>query len=268
MALSLIILVSSYLVGAIPFGVLVTRLLGKGDLREQGSGNSGAFNAYRVLGVVPAALVAALDAGKGFAAAYAGGHFATALYPAQPIVAGIVCGLAAVAGQIWPVYLRRRTVELPDGSEKKVWGGKGLATTAGALAAIAFPILIQVAFGWLLYYLLGPLMSKFMKQGELTETRRIAQASLTAALTLPVFAFFTPDTGILPPRNVAITAALALWTVVLAIPQLPDLAPPPKQVKVTRQMRRDREREKETKAREDEQKRREKEQKRRLARKK
>ena len=268
MVLSLIILASSYVLGSIPFGPLLTRLIGKGDLREQGSGNIGALNAWRVLGVVPAVVIALLDAAKGFAAAWAGLHLATSLYPAQPELNGIICGIAAVAGHIWPVFLRPRRVELPDGREKRVWGGKGLATTAGALAVIAPPLLIQVLFGWVLYYLLGPLMSKFMKQGDLPDSRRIAQASLTAALTLPVFAYFTPPSGLITGHNWTITLAFALWTVVLAIPQFPDLAPQQEQVKLTRQMQRQKEREKEAKVREDEQKRREREQQRRKDRKK
>lgn len=266
MALSLIILASSYLVGAIPFGPLLTRLFGKGDLREHGSGNTGALNAWRVIGLVPALVVALLDGAKGYAAAYAGLHWAQALYPAQPLVPGILCGLAAVAGHIWPLWLRPKTVELEGGTERKVWGGKGLAPTAGALAALFVPILVQVTFGWVLYYLLGPVMSKFMKQGELTEARRIAQASLTAALTLPVFAYFSPEGGVLPHRNPQITIALAVWTIVLAIPQFRDLAPQPQQQKLTRQMRRDKERERETRAREKEQEQRRKQRERELRR--
>jgi len=107
-----------YLLGSVPFGYLLVRVFRGQDIRLTGSGNIGATNVSRtspVLGFV----TLLLDALKGFAAV----GFAHALFPGQNILLG-VAGLAAVAGHMFPIWLRFR-------------GGKGVATALGSLVAFA-----------------------------------------------------------------------------------------------------------------------------------
>jgi glycerol-3-phosphate acyltransferase PlsY len=122
---SIIAIVVSYLLGSISFSILFARWLRKIDIRDHGSGNAGATNTLRVLGKGPAIAVFLLDIAKGSVAVLIGlwlrdgGHWVP-----------VVCGLAAIAGHNWPVFFRFK-------------GGKGIATTVGALVIWAFfPTLI------------------------------------------------------------------------------------------------------------------------------
>ena len=120
---------AAYLVGAIPFGIVMARLFGLGDLRLVGSGNIGATNVLRT-GSKPAAfLTLVLDAGKGGAA----------VLLARWIVGGDaaqVAGLAAFAGHCFPVWLRMK-------------GGKGVATFLGTVLALAWPVGLVACATWL-----------------------------------------------------------------------------------------------------------------------
>jgi len=119
---------TGYLLGSIPFGLLVARAVRGVDVRKRGSGNIGATNVARVAGVAPGLLVLALDAGKGALAA----GLARALLPQAPLVQALA-GFAAVAGHIWPVWLRCR-------------GGKGVATALGVLC-VSVPVAALLAAG-------------------------------------------------------------------------------------------------------------------------
>jgi glycerol-3-phosphate acyltransferase PlsY len=107
-----------YLLGSVPWGVLVTRALRGVDVRAAGSGNIGATNVTRVAGVLPGLLVLALDAGKGALAVSLAGW----VLPGVPGVQAMT-GLAAFAGHVAPVWLGFR-------------GGKGVATALGVLAVL------------------------------------------------------------------------------------------------------------------------------------
>jgi acyl phosphate:glycerol-3-phosphate acyltransferase len=109
---------AGYLLGSIPFGVLVARAVRGVDVRAAGSGNIGATNVARVVGVGPGLVVLALDAGKGALAVLS----ARALLPGAE-VAQALTGLCAVLGHIAPVSLGFR-------------GGKGVATALGVLAVL------------------------------------------------------------------------------------------------------------------------------------
>ncbi|HEX3954694.1 MAG TPA: glycerol-3-phosphate 1-O-acyltransferase PlsY [Stellaceae bacterium] len=117
-----------YLLGSIPFGLVVTRLAGFGDIRSIGSGNIGATNVLRTGSKGLAALTVALDLGKGLAAALIG-----ALWGPEPALAA---ALAVVLGHMFPVWLGFR-------------GGKGVATALGVLLVIAWPVAIAAALLWL-----------------------------------------------------------------------------------------------------------------------
>ena len=116
-------LAGGYLIGAVPVGLLVARLAGGPDLREIGSGRTGATNAYRALGLAGAATVAVLDLGKGVAAALIGGVIGReAGMSVEWLAAG--AALAAVVGHARSIFIHFR-------------GGRGVATAAGGLLVLA-----------------------------------------------------------------------------------------------------------------------------------
>ena len=122
-------LVVSFFVGAIPFGVLVSRAFYDTDIRSAGSGNIGAANALRTLGKRGAVAVLVLDGLKGFVPAFA----AMALGGTIPAV---LAALASVAGHCWSPFLSFK-------------GGKGVATYFGALFALWWPAGIAFALVWI-----------------------------------------------------------------------------------------------------------------------
>ncbi len=117
-----------YLLGSIPFGLVLTRLAGLGDIRQIGSGNIGATNVLRTGSKRLAALTLALDLAKGLAAALLG-----ALLGPEPALAAAG---AVIVGHMFPVWLNFR-------------GGKGAATALGVLIALAWPVAIIAALLWL-----------------------------------------------------------------------------------------------------------------------
>lgn len=110
-------ILGAYLLGSIPFGLILARLMGKGDLRKAGSGNIGATNALRTGGKALGAGTLVLDMGKGFA-----GVFVTFIWLGPDIA--FFTGLAVVLGHLFPVWLGFR-------------GGKGVATTMGVLLGLS-----------------------------------------------------------------------------------------------------------------------------------
>jgi glycerol-3-phosphate acyltransferase PlsY len=121
--------VVGYLAGSIPFGLLLTRLAGKGDIRAIGSGNIGATNVLRTGSKGLAALTLLLDGGKGAAAALFMGQWGADY--------ALLAGLFSVIGHDFPIWLRFQ-------------GGKGVATTIGVLMALAWPVGLITCGIWLL----------------------------------------------------------------------------------------------------------------------
>lgn len=121
--------VLGYLLGSIPFGLVLTRLAGLGDIRAIGSGNIGATNVLRTGNKALAVATLLLDGGKGAAAALAAGHV-------WGQDAAILAGLFAVFGHNFPIWL-------------KFQGGKGVATTLGTLMALAWPVGVAACVTWL-----------------------------------------------------------------------------------------------------------------------
>ena len=117
---------ASYLVGAIPFGLLVVKAVKGVDIRELGSGNIGATNVGRVLGRGGFAAVFALDFLKGFGPVAIAGWYARVHGSASPgcVPLAIVAGLAAILGHAFPIYLGFK-------------GGKAVATSTGAFTWLA-----------------------------------------------------------------------------------------------------------------------------------
>ncbi len=125
----LIVAALAYLLGSVPFGILITRVMGLGDLRQIGSGNIGATNVLRTGHKGAAAATLACDAAKG-AAAVLLARWLVAEDAAQ------VAGLAAFLGHLFPVWLGFK-------------GGKGVATFVGVLLALAWPVGLAVCATWL-----------------------------------------------------------------------------------------------------------------------
>jgi glycerol-3-phosphate acyltransferase PlsY len=145
-----------YVLGAIPFGLLVGRLTRGIDLREYGSHRTGATNALRTLGLRAAALVFLLDVGKGVAAVV----LSRMLLADDPQVewAAAVAGFAAIVGHNWSVFIR-------------FTGGRGVATSAGALGAMS---------PWTIL-LLAPIVI-----GIIWRSRYVSLGSVTGGLSAPV----------------------------------------------------------------------------------
>ncbi len=117
-----------YLLGSVPFGILLARVMGLGDLRKVGSGNIGATNVLRTGNKTAAALTLLLDGGKGAVAVLLARAFA-------PEDAAQIAALAAFLGHCFPVWLSFR-------------GGKGVATHLGIMLALAWPVGIAACATW------------------------------------------------------------------------------------------------------------------------
>ena len=164
----------SYVVGSIPFGLILTRFAGLGDVRQIGSGNIGATNVLRTgrKGLAAATLI--LDAGKGALAVAVARGFGDEF--------AAVAAVAAVVGHLFPVWLGFR-------------GGKGVATSAGVLLAYNPPVALATIAMWLAIALLF---------------RYSSLAALTAAVLAPLWAWlFGPRTAL----PIAIVGAIALLVV-------------------------------------------------------
>jgi glycerol-3-phosphate acyltransferase PlsY len=126
----LIAALGGYLLGSIPFGLVITKLAGLGDIRAIGSGNIGATNVLRTGRKDLALATLLLDAGKaGIAAAIFGALLGT--------TAGLVAGAAAFAGHCFPVWLKFK-------------GGKGVATFVGTVLVVSWPVGLSVIASWLI----------------------------------------------------------------------------------------------------------------------
>ena len=163
-----------YLLGSIPFGLVLTRIAGLGDIRKIGSGNIGATNVLRTGRKGLAFLTLLGDVGKGAFAALLFTH----LYGTEQ---GIFAGGAAVVGHMFPIWLRFK-------------GGKGVATTLGTLAAVNWIMGLCAALTWLVMALIFRISSL---------------SALIAMIAAPLAAFFIandPGAGWL-----AVFLAIIVW---------------------------------------------------------
>jgi len=162
-----------YLVGSIPFGLLLAKAAGKGDIREIGSGSTGATNVLRTGSKGLAAAVLLLDLGKGFLAVLAARHwFPDALSAAA---------LAAVVGHCFPVWIGFR-------------GGKGVATNAGVSFGLGWPIGLAYGVVWL---------------AVLAATRVSSIAGMSAVVAAAVAAALLGFAQFVPV--LAVIALLVIW---------------------------------------------------------
>ncbi len=170
---SLLALVLGYALGSIPFGLLLAKAAGKGDIRSIGSGNIGATNVLRTGSKGLAAATLLLDGAKGLAAVWLAWRY----WPDGAPLAAI----GAVLGHCFPVWLRFK-------------GGKGVATTLGVCLGLAWPIGLAYAVVWL---------------AMLAATRISSVSGMSAAAAAPIAAAATGRMEFVPVL-VAI-AALVVW---------------------------------------------------------
>jgi glycerol-3-phosphate acyltransferase PlsY len=167
---------AGYLLGSIPFGLILGRLLGGKDVRAAGSGNIGAANVTRVAGIAAGVLTLLLDGAKGafsvWLAAWVSGEQASGMMAA---------GLAAIAGHCFSPWLRFR-------------GGKGVATAAGVFLMIC-PLAMGVA---VILFILVVFFWRYVSLG-----------SISAAAAMPMLVYFLWAPGHAPPPVVSFGTLLA-----------------------------------------------------------
>ncbi len=154
MFIQLLLIVSAYLIGSVPFGYLLARLFKRIDIREFGSHNIGATNVLRVVGPFPAVLTLLFDIGKGAIVV-----LLTKRYFPSFTLLPIIVGICAICGHNFSIFLKGR-------------GGKGVATGFGVLLGLV-PIVALLTF---LVWLFVVLISRY-----------ISLASLVGALAFPIF---------------------------------------------------------------------------------
>lgn len=164
-------LVLGYLLGSIPFGLILTRFAGLGDIRSIGSGNIGATNVLRTGNKKLAAATLIGDALKGTAAVLIAGHF-------WGPEAAILAGFAAFLGHIFSIWLRFR-------------GGKGVATYLGVLIGLAWPMALLFAAVWIAVAYIA---------------RYSSLAALVASVLVPIVLLATGDL----PKGVLFTILAAI----------------------------------------------------------
>ena len=168
--------VVAYLLGSIPFGLLLTKLFGGGDVRKTGSGNIGATNVARVAGPLPGILTLLLDAAKGAAAVWLAARFSN-----ESAAWMMIAALAALIGHCFPVWLRFR-------------GGKGVATAAGVFLMLS-PLAL---LGSVIVFVLVAAFWHY-----------VSLASISAAASMPLLIYFLWAPHHAPPLAVTFGALAA-----------------------------------------------------------
>jgi acyl phosphate:glycerol-3-phosphate acyltransferase len=165
----------AYLLGSIPFGWLIVKATGAGDIRAAGSGNIGAANVARNAGAVAGVLTLILDAGKGY----------LAVWLASRETGGntrwmIAAAAAAIVGHVFPLWLRFK-------------GGKGVATGLGVMLSICWQAVAAAVAIWLL-------VVAFWRYSSL--------GSISAAAAMPILVYLFYERGHAPPTHVSVGTIL------------------------------------------------------------
>jgi len=167
--------IAAYLLGSVPFGLIFTKISGRGDIRGIGSGNIGATNVLRTGSPKLAGLTLIFDAGKGSVAVAVAGHFAGSQMAA-------VAGLLVVAGHCFPIWL-------------KFVGGKGVATSLAVFATLD----LRLGGLFILVWIVTALLSRFS-----------SLAALCAVLAVTTGSFFLLDDVVTQIIILALSALV--WT--------------------------------------------------------
>ena len=178
---ALALLLVSYLLGSIPFGVILGKLFGGADVRKAGSGNTGATNVARVAGPTAGALTLLLDAAKGWLAVWLAGRV---MHGQAGFL--VAAGFFALLGHCFPPWLRFR-------------GGKGVATAAGVFAALCPEAMLAalILFALVVWF-----------------WRYVSLASLAASAAIPLLVYFLWAPHFAPPNMVTFgSLAIALLVI-------------------------------------------------------
>lgn len=184
-----LVAVGSFLLGGIPFGYIITRLYGGGDIRAHGSGNIGATNVWRVMGAVPGVITLALDFGKGlFAVLYVSEAFEALYLPTDHQVWLPLCaGVSAILGHVYTPYLNFR-------------GGKGVVTAFGVLIAL----MPEASLIGLIVFALVVSVSRYISLG-----------SILGALALAGSIWYQYFSGDSPPHQVYLYFSTAIAVLIV-----------------------------------------------------
>ena len=186
---SILAIIAAYVLGAIPFAIIVVRLVKGVDVRHYGSKNAGATNVYRVAGLKVALIVGILDLAKGFVSVY----LVPQLFPPGDITSllqlQLICTVVVVLGHMFTIFAGFK-------------GGKGVLAAAGALLAL-LPLEVGLAFA---LFLITVILTKYVSLG-----------SISAVLFLSLFVFFErfilnkqiPDELLILSTIIALVVALA-----------------------------------------------------------
>ncbi len=172
---------AAYLLGSIPFGFLIVKLVGGGDIRFRGSGNIGATNVAREAGALPGVATLLLDGAKGYFAVWLAGRVTNG-NPRWMILAAVL----TIVGHTFPVWLRFQ-------------GGRGVATGAG----VFLPICWQAVLGALIVWLV-----------VLAFWRYVSLASISAAASLPLLVYLLYAPGHAPPESISAGASFAMLLII------------------------------------------------------
>ena len=190
----LFIVLFSYLLGSIPFGIIISRLWKGIDIREHGSKNPGATNVYRVVGLIPALMVLILDIGKGLIATLLLSRISIGQPFLNPVSLMILAGIAVILGHVFPIFVGFK-------------GGKGVATGLGVLISLV-PVETVIA---LLLFLIIVGITRYVSLGSLSSAsfillalafekyylhKPISLELLVTVLVLTIFIFYTHRSNI------------------------------------------------------------------------
>ena len=165
------VLIISYITGSFPTSIIMGKLVKKIDIRDHGSGNAGATNVFRVLGMKPALIVITIDILKGWLPAY---YFAKIFLSLTTIpdlgILQILCGFSAVLGHTYTIFANFK-------------GGKGVGTLGGMLIAM-FPIAVVLC---IIVFVITLILTGYVSVG-----------SMITSASLPIFLLTLPLLGIKP----------------------------------------------------------------------
>ncbi len=172
---------AAYLLGSIPFGFLIVKLIGAGDIRFRGSGNIGATNVAREAGALPGLATLLLDGGKGYFSVW----LTARLTDGNPRWM-ILAALLTLVGHTFPVWLRFQ-------------GGRGVATGAGVFLPICWQAVLGALIVWLVVLLFW---------------RYVSLASISAAAFLPLFVYLLYAPRHAPPESISAGASFAMLLII------------------------------------------------------
>jgi glycerol-3-phosphate acyltransferase PlsY len=173
---------AAYFIGSVPFGYLITRSTGRGDIRSSGSGNVGATNVARTAGAGAGALTLLLDAAKGTLAVWL-----AAIVTGGSVTWMVTAALGAMLGHIYPIWLAGR-------------GGRGVSTAAGGFLLICWPAVMAAIVVWLVVVAIS---------------RYVSLASILAAASLPFLTYILYSPGHAPSHVVSVGTALGSLMIIL-----------------------------------------------------